>query len=583
MQFGNSETTGGSQSFAGNVNGPVTFHCKYLSNFGARLILLAAGQDHLDILPHAEGASFDSGELEHEPLCLLGTRTKILERIDQWTTDPQGERIFWLSGMAGTGKSTIARSLAHSLSERKQLGASFFFSRGRGDRGNASKFFTSIAYQLALWDADNGALARSIRKAFGQHPDIVKRAKRDQWKHLIQEPLSQMESHSTHRIVLILVIDALDECEDERDVRLILTILSEAKSFDHIQFRVFMTGRPSASVHDAFLEKFYRSLVLHEIERYIVQQDLRTFFDYELRSIKEKHRLLGDFPGKGEVEILIQRTGELFIYATTICRFIGERAHPPPRERLKMILQNKSSSISALKNLDQLYIQILLEAVPKTDLAQDKREFCSHFRVIVGTIVSLFSSLSISSLAALLSAELDGIHLTLDSLLSILNISKESNGTISLVHPSFRDFLLDQTRCTNLDFWVDSTQSHLVLTKTCLSLMTAGLKRDICDLKLPGRLREEIDPGKVREDIPAELEYACTYWVRHLESSILEHSLLDQVREFLEHSILYWFEALSLLGKMHESVLMLSTLLTLAQVCGLLRWYSLMSDSVVVL
>lgn len=437
LRFANSETTGGSQSFAGYVGGPVNFHCKYLSNFGALLILLAAGQDRLDTLPHAEGASFDSGELEHERLCLPGTRTSILERIDQWTTDPQGERIFWLSGMAGTGKSTIARTLAHNLSERKQLGASFFFSRGRGDRGNASKFFTSIAYQLAFWDTENRALAPLIRKAFDQHPDVAKRAKRDQWRYLIQEPISQMESHSAHRIILILVIDALDECEDDRDVQLILKIFSEAKSFDHIQFRVFMTGRPSASVHDAFLKRVYRSLVLHEIERYIVQQDLRIFFDYELRSIKEKRRLIGDFPGNGEVEILVQRTGELFIYATTICRFIGQRAHPPPRERLKMILQNNSSSISALKNLDHLYIQILQGAVSQTDSRQDKREFCSHFRVFIGAIVSLFSSLSVSSLAALLFVELDSIDLTLNSLLSILNIPQKNKATISLVHPSF--------------------------------------------------------------------------------------------------------------------------------------------------
>ena len=534
--------------------------------FGALLILLAASHDRLDALPIAEGASFNSEELEHERFCLPGTRTKILELIEQWTTDPQGERIFWLSGMAGTGKSTIARTLAHDLSERKQLGASFFFSRGRGDRGNASKFFTSIAYQLAFWDTENRVLAPLIRKAFDQHPDITKRAKRDQWRYLIQEPLSQMGRHSTRGLVLIFVIDALDECEDDRDVQLILKILSEAKSFDHIHFRVFMTGRPSISVRDAFLERVCGSLILHEIERYIVQQDIRIFFEHELRSIQKKHRLTGDFPDKGEVEFLVQWTGELFIYASIICRFIGERVHPPPRERLKMILQNKNSSISALKNLDQLYIQILQEAVLKTDSAQDKAIFCSYFRVIVGAIVRLFNSLSVSSLAALLFVELDSINLTLNSLLSILNIPEKNNATISLVHPSFRDFLLDKTRCTDLDFWVDSAKTHVALIETCLSVMAAGLKRDICDLRLPGTLTEEIDSGKIREKIPAELEYACTYWVRHLESSILENSLLDRIREFLQHNILYWFEALSLLGRVQESVLMLSTLLALAQV-----------------
>lgn len=105
--------------------------------------------------------------------------------------------------------------------------------------------------------------------------------------------------------------------------------------------------------------------------------------------------------------------------------------------------------------------------------------------------------------------------------------------------------------------------------------MTASLKRDICDLKLPGTLIEEIDSEKIREDIPAELEYACTYWVRHLESclqapsSIPISDLLNRTLQFLEQNILYWFEALSLLGKMQESILMLSTLHALAQVGSL--------------
>jgi MoxR-like ATPase len=57
--------------------------------------------------------------------------------------------IFWLNGLAGTGKSTIARTVARRYFDQKRLGASFFFSRGGGDVGHAQKFFTSLATQLA--------------------------------------------------------------------------------------------------------------------------------------------------------------------------------------------------------------------------------------------------------------------------------------------------------------------------------------------------------------------------------------------------------------------------------------------------
>ena len=544
----------------------------------------SAGQDRLHALPRADGASFNSAELEHERLCLPGTRTKILDLIEQWTINPQGERIFWLSGMAGTGKSAIARTLAHKLSEKKQLGASFFFSRGRGDRGNASKFFTSIAYQLAILDAENGSLARSIRKAIDQCPDIFKRAKRDQWKILVQEPLSQLKGYSTHGI-LVLVIDALDECENDKDVQLILRIFNESKGFERIQFRVFVTGRPRISVRDAFLDIAYQGIVLHDIEQYIVQEDLRTFFGHELGILQRKRRLTSDFLGDGVINVLVQRAGELFIYAATICLFIAERKHPPPRERLNIVLQKRAFTQSPEKNLDQLYLQILREAVPTTDSAQDKTMFCSHIKVIVGSIVSLFSSLSVKSLAALLVETPESLEHTLGDLWSVLNVPQTANDTISLIHPSFRDFLLDRQRCDDLDFQVDSAEAHLVLFKHSLSLMVSSLRRDICDLRLPGSLIMEIDPQTIRGHIPPELEYACTSWVRHLESNvqaandILGHDVLDTIRHFLEQKALYWLEALSLLGKMQESVLMLSTLQTIVQVSVSPEKYLVISDT----
>ena len=73
-----------------------------------------------------------------------------------WADGYGGKRIFWLNGMAGTGKSTIARTVAHHYSEQKRLGASFFFSRDGGDVGHAGKFFATIAWQL------QGHLARDL-------------------------------------------------------------------------------------------------------------------------------------------------------------------------------------------------------------------------------------------------------------------------------------------------------------------------------------------------------------------------------------------------------------------------------------
>ena len=92
-----------------------------------------------------KGAVFNSHANEYNARCHPDTRVELLAQVDQWANDPDGKCIFWLNGMAGTGKSTISRSVAQKFADRGVLGASFFFKRGEGDRGRAAIFFTTIA------------------------------------------------------------------------------------------------------------------------------------------------------------------------------------------------------------------------------------------------------------------------------------------------------------------------------------------------------------------------------------------------------------------------------------------------------
>jgi hypothetical protein len=89
----------------------------------------------LENLPIAVDAPFSAYQRQHDPLCLPNTRTDLLQEIYNWVGGRDKRCIFWLSGLAGTGKSTIARTVAGRCHDAKQLGASFFFSRGGGDTG----------------------------------------------------------------------------------------------------------------------------------------------------------------------------------------------------------------------------------------------------------------------------------------------------------------------------------------------------------------------------------------------------------------------------------------------------------------
>ncbi|CAI4215661.1 unnamed protein product [Parascedosporium putredinis] len=92
--------------------------------------------------------------------------------ISDWANDPGSEAIFWLNGKAGTGKSTISRTIAFSFAKAGELGASFFFKRGEGSVGSASHFCSTIASQLA---STAPTAAHHIRDAIDSDPEICQR------------------------------------------------------------------------------------------------------------------------------------------------------------------------------------------------------------------------------------------------------------------------------------------------------------------------------------------------------------------------------------------------------------------------
>ena len=146
-------------------------------NFVYRALVLDVHQEIvLAKLRTAEGAAFDCHADEHDPRCHPDTRVDLLHQIDDWAGDLDSECIFWLNGMAGTGKSTISRTVAHYFADKGELGASFFYKRGEGDRGHAALFFTTITAQLVL---KLPSLAPHVRNAIEADPAISGKTMKD--------------------------------------------------------------------------------------------------------------------------------------------------------------------------------------------------------------------------------------------------------------------------------------------------------------------------------------------------------------------------------------------------------------------
>ncbi|KAK0749759.1 hypothetical protein B0T18DRAFT_487591 [Schizothecium vesticola] len=176
----------------------------------------------LSKLPVAKGAAFDSYAEEHNERCHPGTRAELLRQIRSWADDPQAESIFWLNGMAGTGKSTISRTVATLFAKEGLLGASFFFKRGEGDRGKAGLVFPTIARQLVHTVP---GLVSFVSEAIDADLDLPQKALRDQFGKLILQPLNSVH----HTTTIVIVIDALDECDGDKDVGTIIKLLAQSK------------------------------------------------------------------------------------------------------------------------------------------------------------------------------------------------------------------------------------------------------------------------------------------------------------------------------------------------------------------
>ncbi|KAI9856456.1 MAG: hypothetical protein M1813_009112 [Trichoglossum hirsutum] len=515
-------------------------------------------------LPIAEGASFDSHMEEHNARCLSNTRTELLYHIREWAKDKNGKPIFWLNGMAGTGKSTVARTVAQSFADQGQLGASFFFKKGEGERGHATRFFTTIARDLI----DRvPRLISGITKALNSDPAIPQKALKDQFEKLILHPLSEIQRAPPPTLAHIVVIDALDECEPEKDVRAILQLLARTRDMKPMSLRVLVTSRPEFPIRLGFKQMSdgtYQDLIPHEVPKRSIEHDIRLFLEHELREIQEQRLPSLKWPRRDQIQALVELAVPLFIFAATVCRYIADQRDNPTK-RLEVVLQYQSAT--QVSKLDRTYLPILSQLFDDEDEA-DRQRRIDEFRDIVGSIVVLESPLSISSLASLFQISKEDIRCRLDSLHSVLSIPDSEELPVRLLHLSFRDFLVDpQKKKGKSPFWVDKRETHDKLADKCLELLSSpeGLQQNMCKLLNPRTLRSEIDEQMIAMCLSPELQYACRYWAHHLEQSDRHIHGGDPIHLFLQKYFLYWLEAMSLIGEAYKCIHIIRRLQALAE------------------
>ncbi|KAG9013217.1 hypothetical protein FRB94_003287 [Tulasnella sp. JGI-2019a] len=464
----------------------------------------------LEALPQAKFASWSA--ISTRVSCLAGTRTAVLKEIRAWlaNTSPNSPLFFDLDGIAGIGKTTIAHTLAEEAARDGYLGASFFFSRGGEPKlSNPTLVFSTLAYQLAHFDP-------SFLLHFGRAAEIASGEASEslatQLQRLIIEPLRRVTPPSKP---LLIVLDAIDECQKQGAKELLRSLLSEVPKVP-LSLKIFMTSRPEPHLRSIFNHAGnLHKLILHDIEASIVKNDIRLYLKTSFAGIPGRL----DLPiGRGwarldEIEALVERSETLFIVAVTFARFAGDYEAKNPRQQLDLLLERSESSFTGPNHtVDELYLQILRKIRATTG----SPHIIERLQLIVGTVVLLRNPISITAMERLLGLSVGDGSRALHHLHSVISIPRSAYECPRIHHASFPDFITDPLRCTESEFYIQKDIHEARLAKRCFGLVIFAIESRVMKQRLEQLRMQEWQwiPPRVARSVQEEenLEQKLERW-----------------------------------------------------------------------
>lgn len=525
----------------------------------------------LSSLPYAQYASCLCERPDLPRPCFRDTRKELLESVLEWarSSNPSVPPIFWLNGIAGTGKSAIARTFADAISRDGRLGADFFFNGEHPDLRNPALVFTTIAYQLARFDF---VLGEYIVKALLNDSSSQTATIEEQLKRLLITPLSGAKRDPERTVVIIL--DALDECDAggaSRILKSLLTVIKDQREDLPFTLKLFITSRPESHITTAlagFPSSLVTTIALHEMN---AENDMRWFLTSTLGELREEREpsLPSDWVKKAEVDMIVEKAGNLFLYADIAMRFLSESNVDSLRDQfneLITIVGSKggiSHGHNPFEDLDELYKRFLQSRISRARYVLTPE----LLQQVLGSLASLRAPIPQKALENLTGIPHAGMESALRNLHSVVIPGTDSDSCPLIYHSSFLDFLRDRNRCADAQFWIDIPKQEEVMAAACLTVLNElPSKPELHGSKLgPSLMNADVEDleERIGKTFSREELYSCRYWASHL-SSVLVRSADGEVRDrnpglvtMLESFVLYrllpWLEVMSWLGETHRA------------------------------
>ena len=479
-----------------------------------------------------------------------------MDDIAKWAIESSSDspRVFWLIGQAGSGKTTIAYTIIKRFEEdgntnqRTVLGGDFLCSRQFEETQQQSRIIPTIACQLAHICKSYADALYVAQKFNAVNHDVV-----TQLKDLLIGPWEQSEpTRSPEQPPFLIVIDALDELTGDGGTVFLRDLLMTIDKYDLRGFKFLVTSRSHPEVVQ-LCESFASRTVCHlqEVPIEEAKPDVKLYLEKRLKKLD----------GRPELDELVKRAGGLFIYAATAVRYLNASVTVEKQIDMLRDLFSKpyqpSSASDALLLIDNLYQHIMMDALANLDGKVLARRLCILF-----TFLCTAERTSISTVTALVhrgfspSGDDEAVRAVLRDLYAVLYTRGDQ---VFWYHTSFADFIFTQARSTfrigetDFAFSCNEPSHHRFLSKSCFRIMTAGLRFNMGNI--PSSFLFDRDNAialskHVNQNIDAGARYASRYWTHHLATAELINTddLCGCLSEFLQIRILFWIEAMNLLG-----------------------------------
>ena len=241
-----------------------------------------------------EPLPFDADIAQH--LKRFTGRQWVFDQIDDWLSDPNGSRVFWITGAPGVGKTAIATWLC---AKRREVAAFHLCRHGHRQKSDPRRAVLSIAYQLSTQLSEYESRLNSLNL----ERLVPESDARTLFDNLIVQPLSR--GFPTPDRPVVIVIDALDEATGDDRNELASFIASEfAGTPDWL--RLIISSRPDPEVTHPL-----QGLTPHVLDTSVPnnEQDIRDFIAEQFRP--HTH---GDAVPAPVTETILARSEGVFLY-----------------------------------------------------------------------------------------------------------------------------------------------------------------------------------------------------------------------------------------------------------------------------